>query len=452
MKKHVNASTHRGLFLATSFVLALAIAFCGAMTAGGLLNNKKAVAETTTETTTTTATEPESDPSPAVYVAQKNANSVVGVITYTQTWDRSSGEVEETTYAQGSGVVIQDGGYILTNYHVIENGDSYKILMPDGTKVEATVTGSDSSMDLAVLKVSEEDAKQLTPVTIGSSSDLLVGSTVIAIGNPGGEVLANTVTQGVVSALERSSVYSNNTTRNVDYIQHDAAINSGNSGGGLFNYKGELVGINTLKYSGSAYSSVTFDGLGFAIPIDEAYPIAQQLIENGKVIRPQMGISVADYEGPDEPTGNYPPASVCIYGVNADSPAEKAGLKQYDFIYAINGERVTSFRELTKVLDQYEAGDTVSVTVVRYDSVYPVSTASSNGYGYGNYGNYFGGFGNYGGNYGYGYGYDNGNDNSDSSSSSQSSTTVTDLTVSGGYSFVTVDVTLELPTEADDAE
>ena len=441
MKKNTSVYSRRGLLLIASLMLAFAIAICGAMTAGGFLSNKAAYAEA--------AAEPVSDPSPAVYVAQKNASSVVGVITNTQQWDRSSGEVKETMYAQGSGVVIKEGGYVLTNYHVIENGDSYQILMPDGNKVEATVVGSDSSLDLAVLQVSEEDAKQLTPVTVGASNELVVGSTVIAIGNPGGEVLANTVTQGVVSALERSDVSSTNTTRNVDYIQHDAAINSGNSGGGLFNYKGELVGINTLKYSGSVYSSVSFEGLGFAIPVETAYPIAMQLIENGKVIRPQMGVTVADYDGPNEPTGNYPPASVCIYGVNAGSPAEKAGLKQYDFIYAINDERVTSFRELTKVLDQYKAGDEVSVTVVRYDSVYPVS----NNYNYGNdmFGNFFGGYGrNYGG-YGYGYGNDgnsNGNDSNDSSS--QSSNTVTDLNVSGGYNFVTVKVTLELP--EDDAQ
>ncbi len=441
MKKNTSVYSRRGLLLIASLMLAFAIAICGAMTAGGFLSNKAAYAEA--------AAEPVSDPSPAVYVAQKNASSVVGVITNTQQWDRSSGEVKETMYAQGSGVVIKEGGYVLTNYHVIENGDSYQILMPDGNKVEATVVGSDSSLDLAVLQVSEEDAKQLTPVTVGASNELVVGSTVIAIGNPGGEVLANTVTQGVVSALERSDVSSTNTTRNVDYIQHDAAINSGNSGGGLFNYKGELVGINTLKYSGSMYSSVSFEGLGFAIPVETAYPIAMQLIENGKVIRPQMGVTVADYDGPNEPTGNYPPASVCIYGVNAGSPAEKAGLKQYDFIYAINDERVTSFRELTKVLDQYKAGDEVSVTVVRYDSVYPVS----NNYNYGNdmFGNFFGGYGrNYGG-YGYGYGNDgNGNGNDGNDSSSQSSNTVTDLNVSGGYNFVTVKVTLELP--EDDAQ
>ena len=382
---------------------------------------------------------PAADPSPAIYVAQKNAASVVGVITNTQEWNRSSGEVEETMYSQGSGVVIMEGGYVLTNYHVIEGGDSFQILMPSGEKEDAMLKGSDSSLDLAVLKVSNEDAaKQLVPVSIGTSN-LPVGSTVVAIGNPSGEVLANTVTQGIVSALERSEVSSTNTTRNVDYIQHDAAINSGNSGGGLFNYKGELIGINTLKYGGSAYSGVSVEGLGFAIPIDTAWPIAQQLIERGEVIRPQMGITVSDFEGPNEPTGNYPPASVCIYTIAEGSSAEKAGLKQYDFIYAINGERVKTFRELTGILDKHQAGDTVSVTVVRYASAQPMASSYNNNYGYnysspfdyffgGNGGsNPFGGYGNYG------------------SQPSQGSTSDGQLVVSGGYEFVTVDVTLELP-------
>ena len=380
---------------------------------------------------------PASDPSPAIYVAQKNAASVVGVITNTQEWNRTSGEVEETMYSQGSGVVIMEGGYVLTNYHVIEGGDSYQILMPNGEKEDATLKGSDSSLDLAVLQLVNDDAaEQLVPAEIGTSN-LPVGSTVVAIGNPSGEVLANTVTQGIVSALERSSVSSSNTTRNVDYIQHDAAINSGNSGGGLFNYKGELIGINTLKYGGSAYSSVSVEGLGFAIPIDTAYPIALQLIETGEVIRPQMGISVSDYEGPNEPTGNYPPASVCIYNIAEGSPAEKAGLKQYDFIYAINGERVTTFRELTGILDKHQAGDKVSVTVVRYASVYPMTNNYNNNsnYYYSSPFDYFFGGGNsnpYGG-----YG--------SMPSQSQSSASTGELVVSGGYDFVTVDVTLELP-------
>ena len=437
MKRNGNRSSkRRALLWISSMALACALVI-GGMSIGGLDNR---IADAIAEPAQITAAEPVSDPSPAVYVAQKNANSVVGVITNTQSWNRSTGEVEETMYAQGSGVVIQEGGYVLTNYHVVEGGDSFQVLLPSGEKTEATLAGSDSSLDLAVLQVTGDAAKQLVPATIGSSSNLIVGSTVVAIGNPGGEVLANTVTQGIVSALERSDVKGNNTTRNVDYIQHDAAINSGNSGGGLFNYKGELVGINTLKYSGSAYSSVSFEGLGFAIPIDTAFPIAQQLIENGSVVRPQMGVTVADYEGPDEPMSNYPPASVCIYGVNAGSPAEAAGLKQYDFIYAINGERVTSFRELTGVLDKFSAGDTVTVTVVRYNNVYPMTNNNNgNNYYYGNspFGNFFGNFG------GYGYGNDN------SGSSSQSGSSVSDLVVGGGYDFVTVDVVLELPEETD---
>ena len=236
-------------------------------------------------------------------------------------------------------------------------------------------------------------------------------------GNPGGEVLANTVTQGVVSALERTSVTASNTTRRISYIQHDAAINSGNSGGGLFNYKGELVGINTLKYSGSAYSSVSFEGLGFAIPVDTAYNIAMELIENGKVIRPGLGVSVIDYtDGPDKPLPNNPPKSVAIMEVNAGGAAEKAGLKQYDFIYSVDGERVSSMLDLTGILDQHEAGDEVEVTVIRYNQagIYQPSNSMNSIFGYG---------------FGYSYG-------SDSSSGT--------LIGQGGYEEITVTVTVEI--------
>ena len=436
MKKNIRKhNARRALLWVTSMALACMIALCG-FNAGAIFGSApQALAETTA------ASVPSSDPSPAIYVYQRNANSVVGVITNTQQWNRSTGAVEEQAYSQGSGVVIQTGGYVLTNYHVIEGGNSYQVLLPSGEKANAVVAGSDSSLDLAVLQVEEQYRNELIPVEIGSSGSLVVGSTVIAIGNPGGEVLANTVTQGVVSALERSQVSGSNTTRNVDYIQHDAAINSGNSGGGLFNYLGQLVGINTLKYAGSAYSSVSTEGLGFAIPIDTAYPIAAQLIEKGEVVRPQMGITVVDQEGPDEPMSNYPPASVCIRGVNAGSPAERAGLRQYDFIYAINDQRVTSFRELTSVLDQYQAGDSVNVTVVRYENAY--IQPYSNNYN-SMFGNFFGGFGGYGGygNYGgYGYGDDRGD-----SSSQQSGSESGELVVGGNYQFITVSVTLELPT------
>ena len=432
MKKNIRKhNVQRILLWAVSMGLACMIALCG-FNAGAIFGTaSQALAEANAQPV---AAAPASDPSPAIYTYQRNANSVVGVITNTQEWNRSTGAVEEQAYSQGSGVVIQEGGYVLTNYHVIEGGNSYQVLMPSGEKANAMIVGSDSSLDLAVLQVEEQYRSQLVPAEVGSSSSLVVGSTVIAIGNPSGEVLANTVTQGVVSALERSAVTGSNTTRNVDYIQHDAAINSGNSGGGLFNYLGQLVGINTLKYAGSAYSSVSIEGLGFAIPIDTAYPIALQLIENGEVIRPQMGITVVDQEGPDDPMYNHAPASVCIRGVNANSPAERAGLKQYDFIYAINDTRVTSFRELTSVLDQYSEGDTVQVTVVRYENAY-IQTYSNNNYYGGIFGNYFGGYG-FGPNYGYG-----GGDGSSQQGNSENGT----LVVSGNYQFVTLNVTLELP-------
>ncbi|MBQ3575017.1 MAG: trypsin-like peptidase domain-containing protein [Clostridia bacterium] len=413
-------SANKTLVWALSILTALALVLTTANVVGAL--NKSAIAEAAMYA------EPVADTSPAIYVAWKNANSVVGVITNKQDWNRSTGEVEETMYSQGSGVVIAEGGYVLTNNHVIEGGDSYKVLLSNGEKVDAVLTGADSSMDLAVLQVTGSAADDLVPASIGSSANLIVGGTAIAIGNPSGEELANTVTQGIISSLERSSVYSDNTTRHVDYIQHDAAINAGNSGGGLFNYKGELIGINTLKYSGSAYSGASIEGLGFAIPIDSAYPIALQLIENGEVIRPQMGISVGDFEGPDEPMGNYPPASICVYEINEGSSAEEAGMQPYDFIYAVNGERVKTFRELTGILDRFKAGDTVEITVVRYGHVGPASNYNS----YSPYEDFFG-------NFGFGFGFNYGNSNNNQSSSG--------ITVGGGYEFIDLEVELELPEE-----
>ena len=425
------ARKNNGVMLLMSLVLVCALAVGGLFALGNVTVNRTASAETGESP----APVPTADDSPAIYVAQKNANSVVGIITNTEGWSRNSG-VQNTMIAQGSGVVIAEGGYVLTNYHVIEDGSAFQVLMPSGDKVDATLVGADSAMDLAVLKV-EDQADKLVPVTIGASETLPVGSTVIAIGNPGGEILANTVTRGIISALERTSMSTGNTTRNVNYIQHDAPINSGNSGGGLFDYQGNLIGINTLKYGGSYYSSSSYEGLGFAIPIETAYPIAQQLIENGKVLRPQMGVTVGDYDGPDEPMNDYAPASVCVYSVNDDSPAQKAGIKQYDFITAINGKRVKSLRELTTLLDKFQPGDTVTVTVVRYNNA---GMVNNNYYGNGNnyYGNWpfgfgFGGFGGYGG---YGYGND---DNSSNYGSSNGT-----LTVGGGYTTLDLQVTLEI--------
>ena len=360
---------------------------------------------------------PAADNSPAIYVYQKTANSVVGVITGTQVWDQRTRQVVDQPVAQGSGVVIAEGGYVVTNNHVIADGDSYQILMPNGEKVDAELVGADPSTDLAVLKVDGDAAKELVPVEIGASSDLLIGSTVVAIGNPGGEVLSNTVTQGIVSALERSNVSAGarNTTRAINYIQHDAAINNGNSGGGLFNYKGQLVGINTLKYAGSSYSSVSFEGLGFAIPVETVYKNASDLIEYGKVRRAQMGIQAYEYsedQGPEEPMSGYAPAGVYVGKVMENTPASEADLQQYDYIYSVNGVRVKSMMELTTELDKYNDGDTVTVQIVRYANIDLKSYTANNGY----YSYFFGSNG----------------------------TTYDAFEVSGGYQTIDVDITLRV--------
>lgn len=324
---------------------------------------------------------PSFDPSPAIYVAQATASSVVGVITLEQYWIRAYDRIQETTVAMGSGVVIREGGYVLTNQHVIADGSTYRILLPSGEKADAVLVGADESTDLAVLQIQDEAAAaQLTPVTAGSSEAMVVGSTVVAIGNPGGEDLANTVTQGVISALERDNVSSGRKSRSISYIQHDAAINSGNSGGGLFNYKGELIGINTLKYAGSSYSGITFEGLGFAIPVELAAEISADLIEFGKVRRASMGAKYSAYsEGPEEPMRNAAPSGVYITGIPEGSPAEAAGFKLYDCVYSINGVRTHNYAEMTTELDQFEAGEVIEVEVVRYEQIAPtaMNTAAS---------------------------------------------------------------------------
>lgn len=306
------------------------------------------------------------DTNPAIYVAQKNANSVVGVITNVDQWNSWTRETSTSTYSEGSGVVIAEDGYILTNNHVVSSGDSFQVLLPSGDKADAELIGYDSSYDLAVLRVTDPKAvKTLKPVAIGSVEKVYVGSTVIAIGNPGGETLFNTVTSGVISCLSRE-VRGGNTTRTVEYIQHDAAISSGNSGGGLYDINGNLIGINTLKYGNSSRSNASYEGLGFAIPVDTAWPIAQQIIEYGKVRRLAMGVSLKEVAGADEPTDEETPAGLYVANLSTDGPAKEAGMEVGDYITAIDGERITTIEQFTGKIDSHEEGDIVTVTVARY--------------------------------------------------------------------------------------
>ena len=263
------------------------------------------------------------------------------------------------TASSGSGFIITEDGYVVTNYHVVSGASSVEVTLYNGDTYDATVIGGDSDYDVAVLKI---NASGLQPVTLGESADVNVGDTVLAIGNPLGE-LTFTMTAGYISALDRE-ITPDRTPINM--LQTDVAINAGNSGGPLFDMDGNVIGMTTAKVSGTTESGVSIEGLGFAIPINDAKPIIDELIENGRVLRPRLGISVVDQNGPEEPLRDYPPAGVEIRIVEEGSPAEEAGLQVYDRITHVNGERCMNYDEMDALLDGYEAGDTVTLTVARY--------------------------------------------------------------------------------------
>lgn len=364
MRKH-NVLKKVSVFLA----LALCIGFAG----GALLTKKPAaVAETADATVGYEAVYSSENPIPEI--AANVRPSVVQVITSAATWDQRTREVSTEEIGYGSGTYFRtldggEGGYILTNNHVVDEGETYQIEWLDGTIMDATLVGADEGTDIAVLQFNEPAPEGATPVPLGDSDALQIGELAIVIGNPGSgtEVLFGTVTAGIISGLEREGVSAQGSfNRPVSTIQVDAAINTGNSGGALLNAQGELVGIPTLKMTAS-YTTI-YEGLGFCIPINTAKDIIDQLIENGEVVRPRLGVTVVAQDGPDEPMRNYPPAGVRIENVEEGSPADEAGLQAYDIITEINGVRVYTNDELIAQIDQYAAGDTVELTICRYYS------------------------------------------------------------------------------------
>ena len=260
--------------------------------------------------------------------------------------------------SSGSGFVITQDGYIVTNHHVISGASSVTVTMYDGTEYPATVVGSDSDYDVAVLKI---DATGLQPVTLGSSKDVNVGDTVLAIGNPLGE-LTFSMSQGIVSCCDRA-INVNGTPFNM--IQVDASINPGNSGGPLMNLYGEVVGIVSAKYS--SYSDTTVEGLGFAIPIGDVQAIITDIMENGQITnKPSFGITAgtmtqqmaAQYQI-DQTSGAF------VYSVNKGGAGEKAGLKMGDVITKVDSTDITSMEDLTAAKKGRKAGDTMTVTYYR---------------------------------------------------------------------------------------
>ena len=289
-------------------------------------------------------------------VYKTNVNSTVGITTSIKT---NYFGYETTAAASGSGFIISADGYIVTNHHVIEDANKITVTLYDGKTYEAKLIGSDESNDIAVLKI---DADGLVPVVLGSSSALSVGDEVAAIGNPLGE-LTFSLTAGVVSALDRT-ITTENTT--MQLIQTDAAINSGNSGGALFNMYGEVVGITNAKYSSSGTNQASIDNIGFAIPIDNVKPLIESLIKNGYIIKSYIGVSVTEVGSEAKEYGV--PEGVAIKKINENSPAEKAGLQINDVITEVNGKKITSSSELIALVKASSKGDELECKVYRNGS------------------------------------------------------------------------------------
>lgn len=297
-----------------------------------------------------------------VYAA--NLGSVVGV----------NGDVKTNYWGQvvsnpvaGSGFVITSNGYILTNYHVIDGVEDLKVSFADGSTYDATLVGGEEANDIAVLKI---DATGLQTVVVGSSDDMKVGQQVVAIGNPLGE-LTFTLTAGYVSALDRNITMSDGNTINV--MQTDAAINSGNSGGPLFNLYGECIGITNAKYSNNGSTSASIEGIGFAIPINDVIDMVSDIIEKGYVTgKPNVGILMEEVS--NEAIQRYGiPDGAYISAVLDGSCADKAGIQEGDIITAVDDAAVTSADELKEAVKSHKAGEEVKFTLWRNNETLTVT-------------------------------------------------------------------------------
>ena len=301
-------------------------------------------------------------PSITSSVIQSSMSSVVGIY-LSATTINYTGASEEEDLGSGSGVIITSDGYIVTNNHVVEGGQNIRVCLQDGSEYEATLIGTDSYSDLAVIKI---DATGLPAATLGTSSNMTVGDPVFAIGNPLG-VLSSSVSQGIISGLDRTI---NVDGHNMTLMQTDAAVNPGNSGGGLFNANGELIGIVNAKSYG-----LDVEGIGFAIPMDTAKSIIMDLIDLGYVTgRPYLGISMQDValrfgsgysSNPFFSFGGNYVTGVQVVAVEEGSPAQNAGLQVNDVIVGLNDQEITGTSQLSALLYEYKVGDTVTISVLR---------------------------------------------------------------------------------------
>lgn len=348
--------------------------FIGALITGGILfmltDGFKPMTQTASGSGNTpvniTITPPAEDATLAEVVAAKTLPSVVNIDVFTSSSGGLFGDSTNTKgseyleqYGLGSGVVISEDGYILTNYHVVEGGTEYLIRFDQSTQYKAVVVGQDPSSDLAVLKV---DATGLIPIEIGDSSQVKVGEWVMALGSPFG--LEKSVSTGIVSALFRSTTMESTTGMNfyANMIQTDAAINPGNSGGALVNSRGELIGINTLISTSSGASA----GVGFAIPSNYAMNVAQQIMDGKEVEHAFLGVQLRSVDAGNAESLNSPVNSGAYIGVVVQgSPAETAGLLVGDIVTKLDDIPISSAAELVISVRGHFVGDKVALEIKR---------------------------------------------------------------------------------------
>lgn len=309
-----------------------------------------------------------SDEQKVVDLFNKSTSSVVNVTNLSSRRDAFTSDLQDYPAGAGSGIVWDKQGHVVTNYHVIKGASTVQIVVDGGAEFPAKVLGQDEDRDVAVLQV-EEKAEALRPVSLGTSADVSVGQKVYAIGNPFG--LDHTLTTGIVSGVKRE-IQSGITGRPIqDAIQTDAAINPGNSGGPLLDSAGDLIGINTAIYSPSGANS----GVGFAIPVDTVKDSVTEIIANGRVVRPVLGIAFA----PDSSTSQLGVNGILVLSVKDGGPASKAGVKgtsrdSYgrlvlgDIIIGADGKKIKTAADLYRALDKCKVGQNVDLELLRQDS------------------------------------------------------------------------------------
>ena len=397
MRKH--SSLYLGIL---AVVLAMVMIGATVISAGAASNS---ISEEEINTIVNTTTDASQVTSPFIEVANQVRNSVVGVNNYTTTspyygygfgfgygygYGNPQQEPRESLSGTGSGVVISSYGHVLTNYHVIEGSSRVTVTTAlDESEHDAQVVGYDADLDIAVLLVPDLD---LPAVPLGDSDQLQVGEYAIVIGNPLGEDFARTMTVGVVSALDRQVTdsttdrYGRRTTITNTMIQVDAAINSGNSGGGMFNTLGQLQGIPARKYSSNGLFSASIDNIGMCIPVNVAKPLITEVLRDYNGDNVTRGAQAANGNEPTAPLYGKPrlgvtvgtlsnasryglPQGAVVKAVDAGSPAEEGGILPGDIIVEVDGNLISSTSALTSLLGNYQEGDEVSVKVYRDEAL-----------------------------------------------------------------------------------